>query len=119
MHPGGTELEDKDMRLGTIAILAALTVAGLMAGEVDTFVLEVEGLVCEESSQAVEEALDGIAHIVYVEVDLQVKQVAVDAKPGKVEAKDIIKAIEAAHDSRGSFKAKLKKGPKPVPKSGA
>ncbi len=102
------------MKLGAIVLFSCLAISGLMAGEVDTFVLEVEGLVCEESSHAVEEALQAVANIVYVEVDLQTKEVSVDAKPGKVEAKQIIQAINAAHDSQGSFKAKLKKGPKPA-----
>ena len=102
------------MKMPAFVLLACLMEFSLAAGEVDTFVLEVEGLVCEESSHAVEEALDGIANIVYVEVDLQTMQVAVDAKPGKVKAEELIRAINAAQDSQGTFKAKLKEGPKPA-----
>ncbi len=101
------------MRIGLLALLACLTLSGLVAGDVDTFVFEVEGLVCEESSQAVEEALQGVANIVYVEVDLQTKHVLVETKPDKVKTQQIIQAINAAHDSQGSFKAKLKEPPKP------
>ena len=102
------------MKMAACLPLVGLMALSLAAGEVDTFVIEVEGLVCEESSHAVEEALDGIANIVYVEVNLQTRQVAVDAKPGKVKAEELIKAINAAQDSQGSFKAELKKGPKPA-----
>lgn len=50
-----------------------------------------------------------VPDVIKVEVDLGAGEATVSAKPGKVKAERLIKAVQEASDGEHSFKARVKK----------
>ena len=88
----------------TLLVFTFITSNHVVAGEVKSVTLEVQGMTCKLCPPMVKKALTNVKGVKKVDVSLEKKEAYLEYEDGVVKPEELIKAID-----KGGFKASLSK----------